>query len=283
MSCGPSLRSASPLRSEDVLVGIADGFHRSLRSPVRRSLALPPAMPSAALERGSPTTAPLQLSTDVDSSKGCSSGGSPGAARLAQARSDDPCDGSPRDPSGSRSRHRDLPGRQPAKLARGWVEHRDHTDPPGSALDGRHPHPSSRRGATRTQSQPEISPYDTGARREPKLWQPNSEAVAEVMRSGEAGGIGNVDFTNGENGTVVTVHVSRSDDRMYTVHLMPMCDDDQIRRRAPPGEGPGRHRTRYQPAGMSQRHAGRRLSRHRGHSSRLQLWRPPSHQERRLE
>ncbi|MEH0490546.1 hypothetical protein QBA78_36430 [Streptomyces scabiei] len=64
---------------------------------------------------------------------------------------------------------------------------------------------------------------------EPKLWQPNSEAVAEVMRSGEAGGIGNVDFTNGENGTVVTVHASRSDDRMYTVHLMPMCDDDQIR------------------------------------------------------
>jgi Cu/Zn superoxide dismutase len=80
-----------------------------------------------------------------------------------------------------------------------------------------------------TQSQPEFSPYDTGARCEPKLWQPNSEAVAEVMRSGEAGDIGNVDFTNGENGTVVTVHVSRSDDGMYTVHLMPMRNDDQIR------------------------------------------------------
>lgn len=39
----------------------------------------------------------------------------------------------------------------------------------------------------------------------------------------------NVDFTNGENGTVVTVHVSRSDDGMYTVHLMPMCNEDQIR------------------------------------------------------
>jgi len=118
VSCVPSLRSASPLCSEDVLVGIADGFHRSLRSPIRWSLALPPAMPSAALERGSPTTAPLKLSTGVDSSKGCRSGGSPGAARLAPARSDDPCDGSPRDPFGSGSHQRDLPGRQPAKLAR---------------------------------------------------------------------------------------------------------------------------------------------------------------------
>ncbi|GHB88481.1 hypothetical protein GCM10010306_099400 [Streptomyces umbrinus] len=80
-----------------------------------------------------------------------------------------------------------------------------------------------------TQSQPEISPYDTGARYEPKLWQPNSEAVAEVMRSGEARDIGNVDFTNGENSTVVAVHVSRSDDGMYTVHLIPMCNEDRIR------------------------------------------------------
>lgn len=58
-TCPADPRFARPLRlrSEDVLVGMADGFHRSLRSPVRRSLALPPAMPSAALERGSPTTA----------------------------------------------------------------------------------------------------------------------------------------------------------------------------------------------------------------------------------
>ncbi|MEV0443540.1 hypothetical protein AB0I84_10710 [Streptomyces spectabilis] len=79
-----------------------------------------------------------------------------------------------------------------------------------------------------TQSQPKISPYGTGARCEPKLWQPNSEAVAEVMRSGEAGDIDNADLSNGENGTVVTVHVSRGDDGVHTVHLMPMCDDDQL-------------------------------------------------------
>ncbi|WP_188299181.1 hypothetical protein [Streptomyces sp. CBMA156] len=76
------------------------------------------------------------------------------------------------------------------------------------------------------QSQPELSPHDTGARCEPKLWQPNDEAVAEVMRSGEAEDIGNVDFTNGEGSTIVPVHVSRG---MYTVHLMPMWSDDRVR------------------------------------------------------
>ncbi|WP_434598288.1 hypothetical protein [Streptomyces sp. A5-4] len=80
-----------------------------------------------------------------------------------------------------------------------------------------------------TQSQPELSPYDTGARCEPKLWQPDSKAVVEVMRSGQADDIGNVDFTDDEDSTVVTVHVSRSDDGRYTVHLMPMCSDDRIR------------------------------------------------------
>ncbi|MGW0536357.1 hypothetical protein [Streptomyces sp. NPDC003032] len=80
-----------------------------------------------------------------------------------------------------------------------------------------------------TQSQPEISPYDTGARCEPKLWQPNSKAVAEAMRSGDAEDIGNVDFTDVEDRTVVTVHISRASSGMFTVHLMPACGDDQIR------------------------------------------------------
>ncbi|MEU0942436.1 hypothetical protein ABZ379_06510 [Streptomyces canus] len=110
----------------------------------------------------------------------------------------------------------------------GWIDHRDHTAPSGSALDGRHSHPSLRRDAIMTQSQPEFSPYDTGTRCEPKLWQPNTEAVAEVMRSGEAGDVGNVDFTDDEDSTVVPMHVSRSDDGMYT-HRMPTCEDDQIR------------------------------------------------------
>lgn len=80
-----------------------------------------------------------------------------------------------------------------------------------------------------TQSQPELSPYDTGARCEPKLWQPHREAVAEAMRSGNADDIGNVDFTDDADRTVVTVHISRVDNGMFTVHLMPACGDDQIR------------------------------------------------------
>lgn len=61
------------------------------------------------------------------------------------------------------------------------------------------------------------------------MWQPDREAVAEVMRSGESEDIGNVDFTNDEDHAVVTVHVSRGNDGMYTVHLMPACGDGQIR------------------------------------------------------
>lgn len=76
--------------------------------------------------------------------------------------------------------------------------------------------------------QPEPSPYATEARCEPQLWQSNSEAVAEVMRSGDTEDIGDVDFTD-EDSTVVTVHVSHSDDGMCAVHLMPMCNDDRIR------------------------------------------------------
>lgn len=80
-----------------------------------------------------------------------------------------------------------------------------------------------------TQPQLELSPYDTGARCEPELWQPNSRAVVLAMRSGNEEDIGNVDFTNEEDRTIVTVHVSRGDNGMYTVHLMPACGDDQIR------------------------------------------------------
>ncbi|WP_371793071.1 hypothetical protein OG285_32595 [Streptomyces sp. NBC_01471] len=80
-----------------------------------------------------------------------------------------------------------------------------------------------------TQSQSELSPYDTRTHCEPKLWQPHREAVAAAMRSGDEDAIGNVDFTDDEDSAIVTVHVSRGDDGIYTIHLMPMCSDDQIR------------------------------------------------------
>ncbi|MFE0138408.1 hypothetical protein ACFWY6_43760 [Streptomyces sp. NPDC059037] len=111
-----------------------------------------------------------------------------------------------------------------------WVEHRDHTDPTGARTRWSPPVlESTKAGTTMTQSQPEISPYDTGARCEPKLRQPNNQAVAEAMHSGDAEDIGNVDFTDVEDRTVVTVHISRAGSGMFTVHLMPACEDDQIR------------------------------------------------------
>jgi Cu/Zn superoxide dismutase len=80
-----------------------------------------------------------------------------------------------------------------------------------------------------TQYQSKLTPYDTGARCEPKLWQSDSEAAAEAMRSGDAEDIGKVDFTDEADRTVATVHISCADSGMFTVHLMPACGDDQIR------------------------------------------------------
>ncbi|MFD9602013.1 hypothetical protein [Streptomyces sp. NPDC059970] len=41
-----------------------------------------------------------------------------------------------------------------------------------------------------------------------------------MMRSGDAENIGNVDFDDDEG---------RTDDGLFTVHLMPQCDDEGIR------------------------------------------------------
>ncbi len=69
-----------------------------------------------------------------------------------------------------------------------------------------------------------LTPYDTGQRAEPKLWQLGRRDVIEVMFYGDAEDIGNVDFTNDEGATVATVHVSRDPDGGHTVHVMPHTD-----------------------------------------------------------
>ena len=51
-----------------------------------------------------------------------------------------------------------------------------------------------------------LTPYDTGQRAEPKLWQHSRAEVLQVMRHGEAEDIGNVDFDDDEGTTVATVH-----------------------------------------------------------------------------
>lgn len=78
-------------------------------------------------------------------------------------------------------------------------------------------------------TQPTLTPYDTGERCEPKLWQPDRDAVVAAMRyDDERGDIGNVDFEDDEGDTIVTVHVSRNEDGSFTVHLIPFVDVDQL-------------------------------------------------------
>lgn len=69
-----------------------------------------------------------------------------------------------------------------------------------------------------------LTPYDTGQRAEPALWQRSRAEVLQVMRHGEAEDIGNVDFDDDGGTTVVTVHVSRDPDGGHTVHVIPHTD-----------------------------------------------------------
>lgn len=73
-----------------------------------------------------------------------------------------------------------------------------------------------------------MTPYDTGTRCEPQLWQSDRADVLEVMRHGDAEDIGNVDFDDDESHTVATVHVSGNDDGTWTVHVMPLVADDEL-------------------------------------------------------
>ena len=86
---------------------------------------------------------------------------------------------------------------------------------------------SKKRGIAMTQ--PTLTPYDTGDRCEPKLWQPDRNSVLAAMREDEGNDIGNVDFDDEEGHTVATVHVSRDDDGGYTVHVIPFVDQDELR------------------------------------------------------
>lgn len=73
-----------------------------------------------------------------------------------------------------------------------------------------------------------LTPYDTGVRCEPKLWQPDRDAVLEAMKHGESEDIGNVDFDDDGGETVCTVHVSRNPDGSFTVHVIPFVDEGEL-------------------------------------------------------
>jgi hypothetical protein len=74
-----------------------------------------------------------------------------------------------------------------------------------------------------------LTPYDTGERCEPKLWQPDRASVLHAMQyEDEGAGIGNVDFEDDCGDTVVTIHVSRTPDGVYTVHVIPFVGEAEL-------------------------------------------------------
>ncbi|PZT88565.1 MAG: hypothetical protein DI630_33055 [Gordonia sp. (in: high G+C Gram-positive bacteria)] len=87
--------------------------------------------------------------------------------------------------------------------------------------------PSKKRGIA--MAQPTLTPYDTGERCEPKLWQPDRDSVLAAMRDAEGNDIGNVDFEDCDGETAVTVHVSKDADGVFTVHVIPFVDQDELR------------------------------------------------------
>lgn len=77
-------------------------------------------------------------------------------------------------------------------------------------------------------TQHRLTPYDTGDRCEPKPWQPDVTSVAAAVRSGETEDIGKVDFDDDEGHTVATVFVSRDEDGIYALHVIPFVDDSEL-------------------------------------------------------
>lgn len=73
-----------------------------------------------------------------------------------------------------------------------------------------------------------LTPYDTGDRCEPKLWQPDAASVRFAMNHDETADIGKVDFDDDEAHTVVTVYLARHDDGSHTVHVIPFVDEDEL-------------------------------------------------------
>lgn len=71
-----------------------------------------------------------------------------------------------------------------------------------------------------------LTPYDTGERAEPILWQQSRVRVITEMEHGDPDDIGKVDFDNDEGATIATVHVSKDPATGgYVVHVIPHDDD----------------------------------------------------------
>lgn len=74
----------------------------------------------------------------------------------------------------------------------------------------------------------ELTPYDTGDRCEPKLWQPGRLAVLDAMRHSEDEHVGKVDFEDDSGETVCTVHVERDESGVFRMHVTSFVDVDDL-------------------------------------------------------
>ena len=73
------------------------------------------------------------------------------------------------------------------------------------------------------------TPYDTGARAEPKLWQPDIESVRAAMRhADEREHIGKVDFDDDEGHTTAVVYLERDEHGEYRLHVTPLCAAEEF-------------------------------------------------------
>lgn len=68
-----------------------------------------------------------------------------------------------------------------------------------------------------------LTPYDTGARLEPKVWQVNRLDLVNPERKDGADRYGKVDFELDDSSTALTIYVTQDADGI-TVHVV--CDDE---------------------------------------------------------
>lgn len=72
---------------------------------------------------------------------------------------------------------------------------------------------------------PRLTPYDTGARCEPKSWVTYGTNVSALS---PAENFGKVDFNDDTDETVCTTYVEKNADGTHTVHVQSMCAADEL-------------------------------------------------------
>ncbi len=74
-----------------------------------------------------------------------------------------------------------------------------------------------------TDSVGSLTPYDTGARMEPKLWVGKNQ---KPTNTADLDRFGRVDFENDEGASMVTVYVEPGEDGQVNVHIVPLASDE---------------------------------------------------------